>query len=137
MLDEAERSLHDALCVLTQTVADSRVVLGGGWPEMQMAHAVGLQARFLQTFRCCTLLTVLQSEKVVRNYAFLLLFAYQITYITHVSALASAEQVSSVHQCAGSQDAWEALAGDGVLRAGAALHPATICDNAGARFPLN
>lgn len=35
MLDEAERSLHDALCVLSQTVKDSRVVYGGGYPEMQ------------------------------------------------------------------------------------------------------
>lgn len=31
ILDEAERSLHDALCVLQQTVKDSRVVYGGGW----------------------------------------------------------------------------------------------------------
>ena len=37
VLDEAERSLHDALCVLQQTVNDSRVVFGGGAPEMQMA----------------------------------------------------------------------------------------------------
>lgn len=37
MLDEAERSLHDALCVLSQTVKDSRVLYGGGYPEMQMA----------------------------------------------------------------------------------------------------
>ena len=37
VLDEAERSLHDALCVLSQTVADSRVLYGGGYPEMQMA----------------------------------------------------------------------------------------------------
>ena len=37
MLDEAERSLHDALCVLSQTVQDARVVYGGGFPEMQMA----------------------------------------------------------------------------------------------------
>ncbi|KAJ1437390.1 TCP-1-like chaperonin intermediate domain superfamily [Sesbania bispinosa] len=37
VLDEAERSLHDALCVLSQTVNDSRVLLGGGWPEMVMA----------------------------------------------------------------------------------------------------
>ena len=37
MLDEAERSLHDALCVLSQTVQDSRVLYGGGYPEMQMA----------------------------------------------------------------------------------------------------
>ena len=39
VLDEAERSLHDALCVLSQTVADSRVLYGGGYPEMQMAKA--------------------------------------------------------------------------------------------------
>nr|GMC54615.1 T-complex protein 1 subunit beta [Ipomoea batatas] len=39
-MDEAERSLHDALCVLSQTVNDSRVLLGGGWPEMVMAKAV-------------------------------------------------------------------------------------------------
>ncbi|KAJ8559609.1 hypothetical protein K7X08_003667 [Anisodus acutangulus] len=40
VLDEAERSLHDTLCVLSQTVNDSRVLLGGGWPEMVMAKAV-------------------------------------------------------------------------------------------------
>ncbi|KAM6571190.1 T-complex protein 1 subunit beta [Cannabis sativa] len=40
VLDEAERSLHDALCVLSQTVIDSRVLLGGGWPEMIMAKEV-------------------------------------------------------------------------------------------------
>jgi T-complex protein 1 subunit beta len=34
------RSLHDALCVLSETVKDSRVVYGGGWPEMRMARAV-------------------------------------------------------------------------------------------------
>lgn len=45
VLDEAERSLHDALCVLSQTVNDSRVILGGGWPEMVMAKAVDELAR--------------------------------------------------------------------------------------------
>ena len=44
VLDEAERSLHDALCVLSQTVADARVVWGGGWPEVRMAHAVSVAA---------------------------------------------------------------------------------------------
>jgi len=39
LLDEAERSLHDALCVLTQTVRDSRVVLGGGCFELIMSKA--------------------------------------------------------------------------------------------------
>ncbi|KAK9821984.1 hypothetical protein WJX81_002760 [Elliptochloris bilobata] len=41
VLDEAERSLHDALCVLAATVKDKRVVLGGGFPEMAMARVVG------------------------------------------------------------------------------------------------
>ncbi|KAI5294146.1 T-complex protein 1 subunit beta [Ascosphaera acerosa] len=40
LLDEAERSLHDALAVLSQTVRDPRVTLGGGCAEMNMAKAV-------------------------------------------------------------------------------------------------
>ncbi|XP_031552166.1 T-complex protein 1 subunit beta-like isoform X2 [Actinia tenebrosa] len=40
ILDEAERSLHDALCVLTQTVKEPRTVFGGGASEMLMANAV-------------------------------------------------------------------------------------------------
>jgi T-complex protein 1 subunit beta len=40
ILDEAERSLHDALCVLTQTVKEPRIVFGGGCSEMLMANAV-------------------------------------------------------------------------------------------------
>merc|ERR1712182_114942 len=40
VLDEAERALHDALCVLISTVKDHRVVFGGGFSEMKMARAV-------------------------------------------------------------------------------------------------
>jgi len=40
MLDEAERSIHDALCVLSQTVKEPRIVLGAGSSEMLMANAV-------------------------------------------------------------------------------------------------
>lgn len=40
IVDEAERSIHDALCVLQQTVQDSRVIYGGGSGEMLMAEAV-------------------------------------------------------------------------------------------------
>lgn len=40
ILDEAERSLHDALCVLTQTVKETRTVYGGGCSETLMAKAV-------------------------------------------------------------------------------------------------
>eukprot|EP00730_Choanoeca_flexa_P004532 TRINITY_DN11723_c0_g3_i3.p1 TRINITY_DN11723_c0_g3~~TRINITY_DN11723_c0_g3_i3.p1 ORF type:complete len:531 (+),score=178.08 TRINITY_DN11723_c0_g3_i3:113-1705(+) len=44
ILDEAERSLHDALCVLTSTVKETRVVYGGGCSEMLMATAIQEQA---------------------------------------------------------------------------------------------
>ncbi|XP_067676877.1 T-complex protein 1 subunit beta-like [Haliotis asinina] len=40
ILAEAERSLHDALCVLSQTVKETRTVFGGGSSEMLMADAV-------------------------------------------------------------------------------------------------
>lgn len=39
ILDEAERSLHDALCVLVQTVKNKQVIYGGGNSELLMALA--------------------------------------------------------------------------------------------------
>ncbi|KAE8212364.1 hypothetical protein CF327_g3971 [Tilletia walkeri] len=45
MLDEAERSLHDALSVLSQTVKEPRVVLGGGCIEVAMSKVVDDEAR--------------------------------------------------------------------------------------------
>ncbi|KAK6217738.1 hypothetical protein LQW54_003247 [Pestalotiopsis sp. IQ-011] len=40
LLDEADRSLHDALAVLSQTVKEPKTTLGGGCAEMVMAKAV-------------------------------------------------------------------------------------------------
>jgi len=45
MVDEAERSLHDALSVLSQTVKETRVTLGGGCAEMLMSCAVDNEAK--------------------------------------------------------------------------------------------
>lgn len=45
MVDEAERSLHDALSVLSQTVRETRIVLGGGCAEMTMSNKVDEEAR--------------------------------------------------------------------------------------------
>lgn len=39
ILEEAERSMHDALCVLVSTVKNNRVIFGGGNSEMLMASA--------------------------------------------------------------------------------------------------
>lgn len=40
ILDESERSMHDALCVLSQFVKDPRILYGAGCTEMLMANAV-------------------------------------------------------------------------------------------------
>lgn len=40
LLDEAERSLHDALCVLSKMVQDKRMILAGGNSEIRMSIAV-------------------------------------------------------------------------------------------------
>ena len=40
ILDEAERSIHDAICVISETVKETRTVLGAGCSEFLMANAV-------------------------------------------------------------------------------------------------
>ncbi|WFD29171.1 T-complex protein 1 subunit beta [Malassezia sp. CBS 17886] len=44
MVDEAERSLHDAISVLSQTVKETRVTYGGGCAEMAMSIAADEEA---------------------------------------------------------------------------------------------
>merc|ERR1712107_701358 len=58
IIGEAERSLHDALCVLTSTVKEPRTLYGGGCSELLMARAVdelssvtpGKEARSITSF---------------------------------------------------------------------------------------
>jgi len=38
VIDEAERALHDALCVVRNAVQDHRIVAGGGAPEVELAR---------------------------------------------------------------------------------------------------
>ena len=45
MADEAERSIHEALSVLSQTVKEARVTLGGGCVETLMNCAVDNEAK--------------------------------------------------------------------------------------------
>ena len=40
VLEEAERSVHDALCILLATLEDPRVICGGGCTEVLMAAAI-------------------------------------------------------------------------------------------------
>jgi T-complex protein 1 subunit beta len=45
ILDEADRSFHDAVCVLVNTIKNRRVLYGGGNSEMRMASAVDKLAK--------------------------------------------------------------------------------------------
>lgn len=45
ILDEAERSIHDALCVISQTVKETRTLFGAGCSETIMALAVSELAK--------------------------------------------------------------------------------------------
>lgn len=47
VLDEAERSLHDALCVVRCLVKKKALIAGGGAPEIAIAQALGHKAREL------------------------------------------------------------------------------------------
>jgi thermosome len=40
IVDEAERSLHDALCVVRDVVEEPKIIAGGGAPEMEVAKIV-------------------------------------------------------------------------------------------------
>merc|ERR1711936_99575 len=44
IIEEAKRSMHDALCVVRNLVRDNRVVYGGGAAEISCALAVGKEA---------------------------------------------------------------------------------------------
>ncbi|KAK3106362.1 hypothetical protein FSP39_018490 [Pinctada imbricata] len=49
IIEEAKRSIHDALCVIRNLVKDDRIVYGGGAPEISCSLAVGEEANKIST----------------------------------------------------------------------------------------
>jgi thermosome len=47
IVDEAERSIHDALCVVRDVVLEPKIVVGGGAPEVEVARALRKYAETL------------------------------------------------------------------------------------------
>ena len=48
MIAEAERSIHDGLCVVKDLIEDPRIVAGGSAPEMEMANVIKKYAQTVQ-----------------------------------------------------------------------------------------
>jgi len=59
IIDEAKRSLHDALCVVRNLIRDNRVVYGGGAAEIACSLAVEDAA---VKVRCLSTLGVLEPD---------------------------------------------------------------------------
>jgi chaperonin GroEL (HSP60 family) len=47
IVDEAERSLHDALCVVKDVVEEPKIIAGGGAPELEVSRALKKYAETL------------------------------------------------------------------------------------------
>jgi T-complex protein 1 subunit beta len=65
VLDEAERSLHDALCVLQATVKEPRVIYGGGCSEIYMAQVSVLKR---ETLTCSCVILHIQLKMFVDHF---------------------------------------------------------------------
>jgi len=68
MLDEAKRSIHDALCVVRNLVRDHRIVYGGGSAEIACALAVAEEADKVSTIE----------QYALRAYGFLYCYIFLI-----------------------------------------------------------
>jgi T-complex protein 1 subunit beta len=49
ILEEAERSIHDALCILTKSIRNPTHIWGGGYPEITMGNAI---EKLSKNFEC-------------------------------------------------------------------------------------
>lgn len=49
IVEEAKRSIHDALCVIRNLVRDNRIIFGGGAAEIACSLAVGKEANKIST----------------------------------------------------------------------------------------
>ena len=68
IIDEAKRSMHDALCVVRNLVRDNRVVYGGGASEISCALAVSKEADTIKTIEqgCIVYISVITFNRVFK-----------------------------------------------------------------------
>ena len=67
VLEEAERSLHDALCVIRCLVQKRALIPGGAAPEMEVEHQLIQWAKTLQVPQHSPHLTALAAIRIVHG----------------------------------------------------------------------
>ena len=63
IVDEAKRSIHDALCVIRNLVKDNRIVYGGGAADIACSLAVAKEADKVSTHQSSTVDVMLEQNK--------------------------------------------------------------------------
>ena len=82
-MDEAERSLHDALCVVRSLIKMRFIIAGGGAPEIELSIALSKYAKELTgLFLLFLLLLCYYCRCLFRYCAFLVLFQIKNELLT-------------------------------------------------------
>jgi chaperonin GroEL (HSP60 family) len=102
-VDEAERSVHDALCVVRDVVQEPKILAGGGSPEMEIARALKgyaesvpiqdidsvetIDQRLSHTSKCRIVKITMIRDKPDDSFSSLIYFPLGETYELHIIIL--------------------------------------------------
>jgi T-complex protein 1 subunit beta len=96
LLDEAERSIHDALCILTQSMKDTRFVWGGGSLDTYLSLRL---ENFAKKFSEKTSSAVLAFAKAIQNMPKIILDNAQLDSAFIISKLRKAHKENKIKTC--------------------------------------
>nr|UXY87730.1 T-complex protein 1 beta SU [Cryptomonas curvata] len=96
ILDEAERSIHDALCVLSQAIRDTRMVWGGG--SLDTFLSVNLE-KFGRNFTGKISLVIFAFSKSIQNLPRILLDNAELDSTSIISQLRTMHEKGNIKVC--------------------------------------
>jgi T-complex protein 1 subunit beta len=96
LLDEAERSIHDALCVLSQSIRDTRFVWGGGSLDTFLSlHLEKFAKKFTGKFS----IVILAFSKAIQNLPKIILDNAELDSISIISQLRNMHEKKNLGAC--------------------------------------